>query len=47
MIVLDASAPARHPHDVLLPGIWKLRNRMTAHDAAYTVLWPRRSKRGC
>ncbi len=28
----------RFPHTVLLPRIWKLRNNMTANDAAYVAL---------
>jgi predicted nucleic acid-binding protein len=29
---------ARHPHDVLLPAIWRLRENLTAYDAAYVAL---------
>jgi predicted nucleic acid-binding protein len=29
---------ARHPHDVLLPSIWRLRSNLTAYDAAYVAL---------
>ena len=28
----------RYPHDILLPGIWTRRDRITAYDAAYIVL---------
>jgi predicted nucleic acid-binding protein len=28
----------RHPHNVLLPRIWELRNNLTAYDAAYVAL---------
>jgi predicted nucleic acid-binding protein len=28
----------RHPHDVLLPMIWRLRENMIAYDGAYGVL---------
>jgi len=28
----------RYPHDLLLPRIWELRNRLTAYDAAYVAL---------
>jgi predicted nucleic acid-binding protein len=28
----------RHPHDMLLPRIWELRNNLTAYDAAYVAL---------
>jgi len=28
----------RYPHDVLLPRIWKLRDNVTAYDAAYLAL---------
>jgi len=28
----------RHPHDVLLPAIWRLRDNMTAYDGAYVAL---------
>ena len=28
-------AVVRYPHEVLLPGIWALRENATAHDAAY------------
>ncbi len=28
----------RHPHDLLLPRIWALRNNFTAYDAAYVAL---------
>jgi predicted nucleic acid-binding protein len=28
----------RHPHDVLLPSIWRLRSNLTAYDAAYVAL---------
>lgn len=28
----------RHPHDVLLPMIWRLRDNMTAYDGAYVAL---------
>jgi predicted nucleic acid-binding protein len=29
---------ARHPHEVLLPAIWQLRENLTAYDAAYVAL---------
>ncbi len=29
---------ARYPHDVLLPRIWRLRDRLTAYDATYVAL---------
>lgn len=29
---------ARHPHDLFLPRIWELRERVTACDAAYLAL---------
>lgn len=29
---------ARHPHDVLLAGIWRLRANLSAADAAYVTL---------
>jgi predicted nucleic acid-binding protein len=29
---------ARYPHDVFLPRIWELRQRLTAYDAAYLAL---------
>lgn len=29
---------ARHPHDLFLPRIWELRERVTAYDAAYLAL---------
>lgn len=29
---------ARHPHDVLLAGIWRLRDNLSAYDAAYVTL---------
>jgi predicted nucleic acid-binding protein len=29
---------ARHPHDVLLPTVWRLRENLTAYDAAYVAL---------
>jgi predicted nucleic acid-binding protein len=28
----------RHPHNVLLPRVWELRNNLTAYDAAYVAL---------
>lgn len=28
----------RHPHDVMLPRIWALRENLTAYDAAYVSL---------
>ena len=28
----------RHPHDVLLPRIWELRNNLTAYHAVYVAL---------
>ncbi len=28
----------RHPHDLLLPRIWELRNNVTAYDASYIAL---------
>lgn len=28
----------RHPHDVLLPAIWRLRENFSAYDAAYVAL---------
>jgi predicted nucleic acid-binding protein len=28
----------RHPHNMLLPRIWALRNNITAYDAAYVAL---------
>jgi predicted nucleic acid-binding protein len=28
----------RHPHDILLPRIWELRDCVTAYDAAYVAL---------
>lgn len=28
----------RHPHDLLLPRIWELRDRVSAYDAAYVAL---------
>jgi predicted nucleic acid-binding protein len=28
----------RHPHDVLLPTIWRLRDNLTTYDAAYVAL---------
>jgi predicted nucleic acid-binding protein len=28
----------RHPHDLFLPRIWSLRDRVTAYDAAYLAL---------
>jgi predicted nucleic acid-binding protein len=28
----------RHPHDVLLPRVWELRNNLTAYDAVYVAL---------
>ncbi len=28
----------RYSHLALLPGIWKMRNKFSAHDAAYVVL---------
>jgi predicted nucleic acid-binding protein len=28
----------RYPHDLLLPRIWTLRNKLTAYDAAYVAL---------
>ena len=28
----------RYPHTVLLPRIWRLRNNLSAYDAAYVVL---------
>lgn len=28
----------RHPHDILLPRIWELRDSLTAYDAAYVAL---------
>ena len=28
----------RYPHDVFLPRIWELRDRVTAYDAAYLAL---------
>jgi predicted nucleic acid-binding protein len=35
LLALDVE---RHPHDVLLPRIWALRNNLTAYDAAYVAL---------
>ena len=29
---------ARHPHDVLLAGSWRLRANLSAYDAAYVAL---------
>jgi predicted nucleic acid-binding protein len=29
---------ARHPHEVLLPAMWRLRENLTAYDAAYVAL---------
>jgi len=29
---------ARHPHEPLLPVIWRLRHNLTAYDAAYVAL---------
>ena len=29
---------ARHPHEPLLPAIWRLRSNLTAYDAAYVAL---------
>ncbi len=29
---------AHHPHEPLLPGIWRLRHNLTAYDAAYVAL---------
>ena len=29
---------ARHPHEPLLPAIWRLRSHLTAYDAAYVAL---------
>ena len=28
----------RHPHDVLLPAVWRLRSNMTAYDGVYVAL---------
>jgi predicted nucleic acid-binding protein len=28
----------RHPHDVLLPRVWELRNNLSAYDAVYLAL---------
>jgi predicted nucleic acid-binding protein len=28
----------RHPHDVLLPRVWQLRQNLTAYDAVYVAL---------
>jgi predicted nucleic acid-binding protein len=28
----------RYPHDVLLPSVWRLRENLTAYDAAYVAL---------
>jgi predicted nucleic acid-binding protein len=28
----------RHPHDVLLPAVWRLRDNMTAYDGVYVAL---------
>lgn len=28
----------RHPHDFLLPRVWKLRDNLTAYDAVYVAL---------
>ena len=28
----------RHPHTLLLPGVWQWRHNLTAYDAAYVVL---------
>jgi predicted nucleic acid-binding protein len=28
----------RHPHQILLPRVWELRNKLTAHDAVYVAL---------
>jgi predicted nucleic acid-binding protein len=28
----------RYPHSILLPRIWRLRNNLSAYDAAYVVL---------
>jgi predicted nucleic acid-binding protein len=36
----------RHPHDVLLPTIWRLRDNLTAYDAAYER-WRRPWMRRC
>jgi predicted nucleic acid-binding protein len=35
---LRALDVARYAHDVLLPRIWRLRESVTAHDAAYLAL---------
>lgn len=35
---LDALGVTRYPHQLLLPGIWALRNNVTAYDASYLVL---------
>jgi len=29
---------AHHPHELLLPAIWRLRHSLTAYDAAYVAL---------
>jgi predicted nucleic acid-binding protein len=35
LVALDVQ---RYPHDVFLPRIWQLRDRVTAYDAAYLAL---------
>jgi predicted nucleic acid-binding protein len=35
---LSALDIERYPHDILLTGVWTLRDRATAYDAAYLVL---------
>lgn len=35
---LEALGITRYPHQLLLPGIWALRNNVTAYDASYLVL---------
>jgi len=35
---LAALAVVRHPHELLLPAIWRLRSNLTAYDAAYVAL---------
>ena len=36
--VLEQAEIYRHPHQPLLPIIWSLRDRVSAHDAAYVAL---------
>jgi len=35
---LEALRITRYPHQLLLPGVWALRNNVTAYDASYLVL---------